>query len=165
MIYKTLINFLAIFFVVYGCSFESEAASRKPLPPVRIAITPVEAGITSDQIKPGDVIEFSVTAVSSIDAPKIEINVEFTGGAKLVSGESSWSGPAVKNEEKKLVFTVHAPEQGQGTIKARISIPPSDGTRFSAETEFVLGAKTKAKTDKEGTVKKDRKGRRITEYR
>ncbi len=139
--------------------------SKKPLPPLRISIAPVQPGITSDQIKPGDIIEFKVIALSSIDVPEMSIKVELVGGAKLVSGDMSWSGPAVKNEAKSITLTVQAPEQGKGMIKARVSLPPSDSTRFSAQTEFRLGPETKTKSAQEPVIKKDRKGRSIIEYR
>ena len=141
------------------------APAGKPLPPLRISIAPVQPGITSDQIKPGDIVEFKVTASSSIDVPEISIKVELVGGAKLVSGDTSWSGPAAKNEEKSISLTVQAPKNGQGRIKARVSIPPSDGPRFSAGAEYVLGPVSKSKPEQEHPVKKDSKGRNVIEYR
>jgi hypothetical protein len=140
-------------------------SSRKPLPPLRISVAPVRHDITQDQIKPGDVIEFKISATSSIDVQKMSIEVELTGGAKLVSGDTSWNGPAGKNEEKTIFVTVRTPENGQGRIKARVIIPPSDGTRYSAAAHYVLGREVKSKPEQEHPVKKDRKGRDVIEYR
>lgn len=139
--------------------------SRKPLPPLRIIIAPVQQDIMQDQIKPGDIIAFNVSATSSIDVPQMRIEVELTGGAKLVSGDTSWSGPAGKNEEKTIVLTVRAPKSGLGRIKARAIISSSDGTRFSAAGHYVLGKEVKSKPEQEHPVKKDSKGRDIIEYR
>jgi hypothetical protein len=137
----------------------------KPLPPLQVRITPVQSGITSGQIKPGDLMEFKVTAVSFMDVPELRINVELLGGVKLISGDTSWNGPAAKNEEKGITLTVQVPEKGKGGIRARVSIPPSNGTRFSADAHFELGPKGKAKPEQEPAMKKDRKGRDIIEYR
>ncbi len=139
--------------------------SRKPLPPLRISIAPVQQGIMQDQIKPGDIIEFNISAASSIDVGQMRIEVVLTGGAKLVSGNTSWSGPAGKNEVKTIVLTVRAPSSGLGRIKARAIVSPSDGTRFSAVAHYVLGKEVKSKPEQEHPVKKDSKGRDIIEYR
>ncbi len=156
--------FAAIF--LYPLMGTAAAPSRKPLGPMRITIAPVSAAIMSeDQIKPGDVIEFRVTAVSSIDVPDMDINIELLGGAKLVSGETSWSGPGAKNEEKTILISVQWPEQGQARIKASVSIPPSDSTRFSAVTEYPPVKNKKLKPEQEQPVKKDSKGRDVIEYR
>lgn len=140
--------------------------ARKPLPPLQVRIAPAQAGITSDQIKPGDTVEFKVTAVSSIDVQELHIEVELSGGAKLISGDTYWRGPAAGNEEKIITLTVQAPEKGKGRIKARVTVPPSNGTRFSAEAQYVLGPDVKEKAARdERSVKKDRTGRDIIEYR
>ena len=163
---RKVIFYLLLLSVLLSCPTSGAAApARKPLPPLRISITPVQSGITPDQIKPGDIVEFKVTASSSIDVPEMRIKVELVGGAGLVSGDRSWSGPAAKNEEKSITLTVRAPETGKGRIKAKVSIPPSGGTRFSAGAEYVLGPVSKYKPEQEHPVKKDSKGRNVIEYR
>jgi hypothetical protein len=139
--------------------------AKKPSPPLQISITPVRADISASDIKPGDVVELKVSAVSFIDAQEMRVEVNLIGGAKLVKGDTSWSGPASKKEEKTLILTVQAPEKEKGRIKARVSSPPSGGARFSAEAEFILGPEVKTKPEKEPQVKKDSKGRSIVEYR
>ncbi len=140
--------------------------SHKPLPPLRISIVPVQSGLTPDHIKPGDAVELKVTAVSAIDAPELHINVELIGGAKLVSGDTSWSGQAAKNEEKSFILTVQTPKTGKGKVRARVFISPSDGgPRFSAVAQYVLGPAIKTKPEQDHAVKKDKKGRSIVEYR
>ena len=139
--------------------------ARKPLPPLRISIAPVQAGITPDQIKPGDNVEFRITAVSAIEVREMRVDVELTGGAKLVSGDTSWRGAATKNEGKSIILTVQAPENGQGGIRARVNLPPSGNARFSAQAQYVLGHEIKSKPEEEHPVKKDSKGRNVIEYR
>jgi hypothetical protein len=156
----------SLFFILLVFPLLCNAApSRKPLPPLQVRIALVQPGITSDQIKPGDTVEFRVTAVSFIDVQEMRIEVELIGGTKLVSGDRTWRGPALKNEEKTIVLTVRVPETGKGRIKARVTIPPSDNTRFSSETQYVLGPEIKSKPEHEHPVKKDSKGRDIIEYR
>lgn len=141
------------------------APSGKPLPPLQVRIAPVQAGITSDQIKPGDIVELRVSALSMVDAQELRIKVELVGGAKLISGDTSWNGPAAKNEEKAITLTVQAPMTGKGRIKVSVSSPPADGTRFSGGAEYVLGPNVKMKPEKEYPLKKDSKGRDVIEYR
>jgi hypothetical protein len=154
-----LLFFLSSSVLVYA------GPSKKPLSPLRINIAPVQAGITSDQIKPGDIVEFNVTAVSSIDTQELTINVELVGGVQLVSGDTSWNGPAAKNEEKSIALTVRAPRSGKGMIEAHVSIPPSDGARFSAGAQYTLGSEVKTKPENDRPVKKDLKGQDVIEYR
>lgn len=158
----TLIAALGLLLTASVCN---AAAPRKPMPPVLITIAPSSAGITQDQIKPGDVVAFKVTATSAIDVKEMHIDVHLTRGAKLVSGETSWKGPSAKNEEKTLLLTVQAPERGTGTIRARVSVPPSDGARFSSEARFMLGPEAQAKPEHNAVKKKDSRGRNIIEYR
>jgi hypothetical protein len=163
---KLRLLILASLSVILLSSMISEGKqSRKPLPPIHIYIAPVQSSITPAEIKPGQVIDFKVTAVSFMDGPEMRIDVKLTGGAKLVSGETSWTGAAAKNEEKTVILTVQAPEKGKGRIRARVSLPPSDGTRFSAEAQYILGAQLKSKPEQERPVKKDSEGRNIIEYR
>ena len=156
----SLIMMLVFFQVV-----SAAGPSKKPLPPLQIRIAPVQPGITPDQIKAGDTVELEVTAVSFMDGQELRIEVELIGGAKLISGDKLWSGPLTKNEEKTILLTVQAPEKGKGRIRARASILSTDGARFSAETQYILGLETKTKPEQEHPVKKDNKGRNVIEYR
>jgi hypothetical protein len=163
---RKLIPYLLLLFVfLFHPGINGAGTSHKPLPPLRISIVPVQSGITPDQIKPGDAIEFKIAAVSSIDVPNMSIKVNFSGGAKLVSGDTSWSGPAAKNEEKAIMLTVRAPKTGKGRIRAWVTIPPSDGARFSAGAQYVMGSDAERKPEQEQPVKKDSKGRSVVEYR
>jgi len=161
----TVFRFLLIMTLCGYAATCTAAPSRKPLSPLRITIVPTQAGLSSSQIKPGDVVEFTVTTVSSIDVQELSINIELLGGAKLISGETSWVGPAARNEAKSITLSVQAPEKGRGRVKARVSTPPSGGARFSAVSQFDLGPEVKSKPEQEPVIKKDRRGRSIIEYR
>ncbi len=139
--------------------------ARKPLPPLKISIVPDQAGLSSAEIKPGDIITLKVTAVAFLDVEEMRIEVQLSGGAKLVSGETSWKGPSAKNEKKTILLSVQAPEKGKGSIKARAVIPASNGTRFSSEARFSLGPEVQANSEHKPVIKKDSKGRIIMEYR
>lgn len=138
--------------------------SGKPKPPVQITISPVNTTIAPTNIKPGDVVEFKITASSHIEAQKMEIRVDLIGGAELVSGETEWNGPVAGNEEKSLVITVRAPLKGHGRIRAKAVIPVSEGTSFAAATSYALGGEEK-KEKPRPPAKKDSKGRDIREYK
>jgi hypothetical protein len=158
--------YLLLLCVILACPIHGAAApSRKPLPPLRVSIAPVQPGITSDRIKAGDIIEFKVTALSSIEVPELSIKVDLVGGTDLISGDTFWSGSAAKNEERSITLTIRAPKSGQGRIRVRVSIPPSGGPRFFASAEYVLGPVSKFKPEQEHPVKKDSKGRSVIEYR
>ncbi len=157
-----LFSFIVLFLTVSVFCPDINRA-EKPLPPLTVKIMPV-TGIASDQIKPGDIVDFKIAAVSSIDTEEMRIDVRFTGGAKLVSGDTSWSGPVKKNEEKDILLTVRAPEGGQGRITARASLPPSNNTRFSAEAFYSLGSEPEEKQTEKPVKKKSSKGRDIIEY-
>ena len=154
---------LLIFIILPVLTVAGQA--RKPLSPLRINIVPVQSGVTADLIKPGDAVAFKVTASSSIDVPEMRIEVRLEGGAQLVSGNTTWSGAASKNEEKSIILTVKAPEKGKGSIETSVSTALSDGARFSAGARYVLGSTTASKPEQEHPVKKDSKGRNVIEYR
>jgi hypothetical protein len=152
--------------VVLFCGFAPpEVSAKKPLPPLKITIQPLRADISPSTIRPNDVLEFRISAVSFLAAENLTIEVDLTEGTRVVAGETGWSGPAAKNEEKTLLVTIQAPEKGKGAIKARASLSSPDGTRFSAEAEYELGVAEKAKPLREGVIKKDKRGRKIIEYR
>ncbi len=158
---------LALVVPISICPVDSFGApSRKPLPPVSISITPVSSDITPDQIKPGDIVEFKVSIRSSIPVDELRIDIKLVDGTKLVSGDLSWTGHVDKREEKALFVTIQAPKNGKGGINARGSLPPADGTRFSAEAHYSFGPEIKEENNKnEHPVKKDSKGRNVIEYR
>jgi hypothetical protein len=144
--------------------------SQKPLSPIRITIVPTHAGVTPAGIKPGDVVEFKVTAVSFLDTQEMRIKVELSDGAELVDGNAAWSGPAAKNEEKVFIITVRASQEGKGKIWVHGAIPGSQGASFATESWYQLGADANAsmKSSVKGAkppVRKDSKGRDVIEYR
>ena len=137
----------------------------KPMAPLKISIAPVQAGLAAADIKPGDTVEFKITGVAFTDAAELGIIVELQGGVSLVSGDTSWTGPAKKGEDKMLLFTVRAPMHGNGIIVARISMSPSSGASFAAGAEYRFGRNAVKKPATLPEKKKDDKGREIREYR
>ena len=133
--------------------------TRKPAPPLQVAISPVDTAITPESIKPGDIVEFKVTTVSLIDVPELHLDIELIDGTKLVSGVTSWRGPAAKNEEKSITLSVQAPEVGNGKLRARASLEQSVSSRFAKQAVYTLGPETKNKSSSanDHPVKKDEK--------
>lgn len=139
--------------------------AAKPRSPLQVTISAVQSGLTAADIKPGDAVDFKIVGRTFFDAEKLDINVELHGGVELMSGETSWTGPANKGEDKALRITVRAPMHGNGMIRARILMSPSSGAKFAAEAEYRLGRNTEKKPDRLPEIKKDNKGRTIREYR
>lgn len=137
----------------------------KPRSPLQVNISPVQAGLVSADIKPDDVVEFRITGKALAEAGEVQIKVELHGGVELLSGETTWVGPAMKGEDKTLLITVRAPKQGNGMIRARISMSPSSESSFSAETEYRFGKNHDNKAAHLPAINKDNKGRAIREYR
>ena len=139
--------------------------AAKPRAPLQVSIAPVQSSLSPADIKPGDVVEFKIIGKSFTDADELSINVGLHGGVALLSGETSWTGAAKKGEDKVLLITVRAPRQGNGWIKARISLPPTTEASFAAETEYRFGQSAQKKPAPLPAIKKDNKGREIREYR
>lgn len=142
----------------------------KPRSPLQVSITPIQSGLsasddkTGTAIRPGEVINLRITGKSFADVEELNIQVELYGGVELVSGETSWSGPARKGDDKTLLITVRATVLGDGGVRARISTPPSSGAAFTAEAEYRLGQNA-LKKPAQPKMQKDHKGREIREYR
>ena len=137
----------------------------KPQSPLQVSIAPVQIGLAASDIKPGDVVEFRISAKSFADAGELLINVELHGGLQLVTGDLSWRGAAAKGEVKTLLVTVRTPMQGNGRIIARIATSPESGASFAAQAEYLMGGQAQGKSATVAQEKKDSKGRRIREYR
>ena len=152
-------------FVSQDASPAALSSKTKPHPPVQISIEPLQSGLLSSNIKPGDVVEFRVTITSMVDTPEMQIQVKLDDGAELISGELSWTGPAMKNEMKILPITIKAPQKGIGLVKAQLSITLSSGIVFTTSSEYELGGTKKPKPESARPVKKDSKGHNVIEYR
>jgi len=148
------------------CSNTEAAQSRaKPLPPVRVMLSPVQPGLESSSIKPGDVVEFKVSILSSVDASEMRVHSSLDGGAELVTGELTWTGQARRAEETSVLFTVRAPLKGKGKISTRVEIYSGDVLLYSTKAMYEIGITVKDKPDKPRGVRKDSKGQGVVEYR
>jgi hypothetical protein len=162
-----VIGFLVISIVVFFASAYAAPKKGKPQSPVQVSIAPSNPSVSPESIKPGDVVEFLVTAVSLAAADEMQIFVTLPTGAVLVSGDLSWSGTAREGEKRSLNFTIKVPTKQSGPIKARVVIPSVEGHSFSASAHYSLRVPAKSK-DKDGSispVKKDSKGSDVIEYR
>lgn len=141
---------------------ESQLAARsKPLSPLSVKIRPVQQGLSPADIKPGDVVQLEVAALSYIGITKATLKVTLTGGAKLVGGDDRWSGAMEKGVATVLTITVAAPKTGKGEVKAVLSAGSLHGV-----AQFSLGLEAKSKaTNSTGTKTKDSKGHNIIEFR
>lgn len=138
---------------------------QKPQPPLQISIAPAKPGVTPETIKAGDDVEFKVVATSMVDTSEMRIQVTLAGGAELVSGDLSWTGPAMTKEMKTLPITIKVPLKGNGSVKAKLSITLSGGTEFTTSSEYALGGVEKTKPESARPVRKDSKGQGVVEYR
>lgn len=159
--YLCVLSILCMSITVYAGEMRSPGKPRSPL---LITISPVQTGLLSDNIKPGDAVELKVAASSRIDAERMEIKVELTGGTELISGDTAWSGPIVKGQEKVVTLTVRAPK-GQGKVRAAVTVPLSEGIIYSASAMYPLGKEPEMKNKVSPPVRKDKEGRDVIEYR
>lgn len=149
--------------ILTGSSYLAYAA--KPLSPIQVNIEPVQAGIASANIRPGDIVELRIVSKSFVDAGELAIRCYLHGGAVLLAGETTWIGPVKKGDVKTLLITVRAPRHGIGVVRARAAMSPSIGASFAAEAEFRLGPDVANKPAPMPEIKRDHKGREIKEYR
>jgi hypothetical protein len=135
---------------------------------LQISITPAQPGTDLNTIQAGDVVELAATVIASHDAADMRITIKLSDGAELVSGDLSWSGPAVKMEPRSVRFSVRMPEKGAVRIKAQVSIGSGGKKGLTSKTQYLLMTgkerqeQQKMKASK--PAKKDSKGRPIVEY-
>lgn len=164
---KIVLLFATMIFALHlqGWDSEGKSLSGKPLSPVKISISPVRSGLSSQDMRAGDAVEFKITAVPLMDAKDMQIKIELSDEVKLIAGETAWSGSLLKNEEKTLSITVSVPLQKEGRIKAQAVISLSEGASFSSTAVYEFGDGVKNKTITKPSVRKDSEGRDIIEYR
>ena len=138
--------------------------AAKPRPPLQVSIAPMQSDLLAAAVKPGDVVELKIIGKTFVDASELSIKVRLYGKMEWVSGETTWSGPLKKGEEKLLLLTVRMPKQGHGRIMARMATPPTPSASFAAEAEYEFGSSTMRKPAELPAIKKDGKGREIREY-
>ncbi len=142
------------------------AKKAKPSSPLSVTIRPVQQGLAPADIRPGEVVQLEVVALSHIGLTRADLKITLTGGARLIAGDDRWSGPMEKGRETVLTVTVAAPQTGRGEVKAMLS-----AGGFHAGAQFGLGPENKNKTKtseppgKPGTKTQDSKGQDIIEYR
>lgn len=160
-----MMTLLSALFIVQDASAAALSSRAKPLPPVQISITPVQSGLSSSSIKPGDAVDFRVNILSSTDASEMRVRNTLDEGTELIAGDLSWSGAVHKGQEVTVSFTVRAPKKGKGKITSHVDVFSGDVLLYSSKTEYELGAPEKAKPGPPRGIMKDSKGRDVIEYR
>ncbi len=144
---------------------EAAAAKGKPMIPVQVAIEPTVAKMKPQNIKPGDVVAFRVTAHAVRGADEVRIEITLQDGAELVSGDLKWSGKLTGSEEKQLVISVKAPATGVGRVVASVSSVRNGKVAAAKQTVYTLGTDTgSAKGKPAPKTRRDSKGREVVEY-
>ncbi len=163
---RSLVPVLALAAVLSAIPASGAPVTKtKPRLPVQIKIEAAQPGVTPDSIKPGDVVDLIVSAVSFADTDAMTITVVIPEGAVLISGDLYWTGPARKGEKKTLPITVRVPQKGTGEIKAEMSIRIEGSKAFSTSSRYTPGEAKKLKPEQKRPVKKDSKGENVIEYR
>jgi hypothetical protein len=153
---------------LHASALFASSLQHKPRHPLQISIAPARPGIDLNEIQAGDVVELAAMAIASYDASDMRITIKLSDGAELVSGDLSWSGPAVKMEPRSVRFSVRVPGQGIGRIKATVVISAGGKKDLTSKTQYLLMTgkerqeQQKMKASK--PAKKDSKGRPIVEY-
>lgn len=164
---NVMIRYVLIVIALATVNAAAEAAQgrSKPLPPVQVSITPVQLGLASSNIKPGDTVEFRVNVLSSVDASEMRIINTLDGGAELVSGDLIWTGKAQKGQEISIIFEVRASAKGKGNIRTKIEVYAEHNLLFSTRNIYEIGAPEPTKPGQPRGVRKDSKGNEVIEYR
>lgn len=137
----------------------------KPQLPIKVNIGPAQQGVSAAALRPGDVIDLAVTATAMTGIDEMRIEAKLQGGAQLVSGSLSWSGPAAKGEPKELLFSVRVSDQGAGRVKTTVTFFRGGKQVMKRSSQYFLG-EDKDEKDREpaGKPMKDARGRDIIEY-
>ncbi len=137
----------------------------KPMIPLQVAIEPTVAKMKPQNIKPGDVVEFRISARAVRGADEVHIEITLQDGAQLVSGDLKWSGPLSRTERKQLVISVRAPATGVGRIVAAVSAVQNGKVTAAKQTVYTLGTGTGVGKGKPAPrTRRDSKGREVVEY-
>lgn len=145
----------------------SSAASSKskPMIPVGISIEATDAKMKPQNIKPGDVVEFRISAQAVRGADEVSIEITLQGGAELVSGDLKWTGKLSRTERKQIVISVRAPSTGTGKVMASITALRNGQTVMSKQATYALGSEEMSVKGKPAHgMQKDAKGRSVVEY-
>ncbi len=137
----------------------------KPQLPIQVGIAPVQPGVSAKTLRPGDVADLAVTATAMTAADEMRIELKLQGGAQLVAGSLSWSGPAEKGEQKQLLISVRVPDQGAGRVKATVTLIRGGKKVMKRSFQYVLSEDaSEEEREPAGKPRKDSRGRDIIEY-
>ncbi len=140
-------------------------AKSKPMVPVQVTIEPTTAKMKPKDIRPGDVVEFRVSARAVRGADEVRVDITLLDGAELVAGDLNWAGKLSGNEAKQLVISVRAPSTGVGRVMAAVSAVRDGKVVMTKQSIYTLGANAGAEKGKPAPkTRRDSKGREVVEY-
>jgi hypothetical protein len=144
-----------------GTGPERAAVSEKPASAVDVSIS-TEEGASS---LPGGAVALRVTVRSSVASERLRVTIRARGGAEVLEGETSWTGPIQRGGERAFVVLVRPSEKGKGAIVARASIKGGKGRpSYSGSAIHRFGPEEDEPVE-EGRTLRDSRGRDIIEYR
>ncbi len=140
-------------------------AKSKPMIPVQVAIEPTAAKMKPKDIRPGDVVEFRVTAHAVRGADEVRVDITLLDGAELVAGDLNWAGKLSGSEAKQLIISVRAPSTGVGRVTAAVSAVRNGKIVMTKQAVYTLGVNAGAAKGKPAPkTRRDSKGREVVEY-
>ena len=160
--------FIMAFIASAGCTTsrtDAATATQKPQPPVHIVVAPVDAGAVQKGLKPGDVIDLNIEALSHMDADEMVLTVELPESLALVGGAAKMSGVVKKGDKKSLPISVKVLHAGEGEIVVQISLFSGGRSVFSFTTSYTLASDNQKRPDTVHPPKKDRNGAPVSEIR
>jgi hypothetical protein len=166
MRHARLISTIAVLLIAWTIAGAEEGGPRvvpKPKPPLSVSIEPVQESEIAATAPSGQAVELRIVVHSLIDQPVINISVSTSGGAEIIAGETSWSGPLSLNAKRAWNISVRASPKGAGKITVRAEEGVGGKGSFRSEVVYELG-KSPGKKPEAGSRVKDRQGRDVIEY-
>jgi hypothetical protein len=133
------------------------AAEKKPGSPLSLTIA------TTGAVEPGEIGHFTVAATVLADG-MLTLDVDLPEGLALYSGDLHQEGPARKDTEYRLTFSIRVPESGSRAITATARIQRPEGGFIAKETYVLGGGESKPVVTDPGLTK-ERNGEVVREYR
>jgi hypothetical protein len=156
---------MASIFVAANSWAQAASSKGKPMIPVQVSIEPTVAKMKPQNIKPGDVVEFKVSARAPRGTDEMTIEITLLDGTELVSGDLKWSGKVSRNEEKRLVVSVRAPAKGTGRVMASVTVLRDGKSSIAKQAIYTLGSTDSGAAGKPApATRRDNRGRTVVEY-
>jgi len=142
-----------------GKSAETGVMKSKPSAPLSVKIEP-----DSDELEPGQVVDFRITVSSPVPIPRLELSVDVPDTLAVFSGDRQWAGPLPAGQRQELVLAIRIPDSRGNHITANAVAYFEGGQSMAAQDVYVFGQTPRERTSPEGRDT-TREGERIKEYR